>query len=120
MMEAARTKRDARLRHKLLLVLSIGARTAPTGMIAGRLLVDQAQGIAGSGQGFEEDQHAITLLRDLINAKFALEAPLGERRRGQRFGLDWVQYGITDEGTLLIEQKRPAHPLVDDDRQLEE
>lgn len=119
-MEVARKKREKRLRAKLLLVLQVTSRTAPTGFISARLLVDQADGLMGPKQGFDDDAHALGLIRDLVRAGFAEEKPLGERRRGQSFGVDFLQCGITDKGGQLAEQLIPPHPLVDDDRQVEE
>lgn len=118
-MNEARKKLFARFRAKLLLVLAEVSRTAPTGMISGRLLIDQANGIMPTGQKIGETD-ALAMARDLVAGGYASESPLGERRRGQAFSIDFVQFGVTAKGMQLYTQDIPADPLVDDDRLLEE
>lgn len=115
----AKRKRDAVIRRKLLFALAI-CRTSPTGGISGRELMNQVAGLLPPRQGFESDDHALLLMRDLVAAKLAEERKLGERRRGQSFGIDWIELAITERGLALYEQKIPANDLVDDDRQLDE
>lgn len=120
MLANAREKRDRRFRAKLLLVLFEVARTSPTRTLLGRVLIDQVNGLMGPGQAIEDDAQALGLVRDLVQAGFALEHEVPGRRRGQAFGLDWVRFEITDRGTLLHKQEITPHPLVDDDRVFEE
>ena len=109
-------KRDARLRRKLLFVLYLARANSPTGFISGRRLVDDAGGLAARDCGFESDDHALALARDLCNAGYATEKPLGYLRRGERFGLDHCQFAITSIGTKLHLEQMPPDVLVDDER----
>jgi hypothetical protein len=119
-LDAAHNARDRRLRKKLLFVLYMSRGHSQTGFLSGRFLADQAGSLVGRGQGFESDGHAMGLVRDLVNASLVTEKPLGFLRRGERFGLDHVQFAITDAGTVLCieDDSRPPHPLVDDERQV--
>lgn len=115
MIERAKHQRDKRLRAKMLMALYMASRTAPTGRIGARLLKDMVEGIAGAGDGFEGDDHALGLMRDLRGAALAEEKQI-TRRVGQGFGLDFCEYGITAEGVALHTQASKQHPLVWDDR----
>lgn len=119
MLEEAKKKRDRILRASLLRMLNY-CRISPTGGISGRQLLDGVNGLQPPRQGFEGDSHGLLLMRDLVAAGLATERPLGERRRGQGFTIDWIEFAVTDKGVQLFEQKIAAHPLVDDDRQIEE
>lgn len=118
-MKAEEKKRDARLRAKILMALYV-CRVSPSGGISGSTLMDQVEGLMPPRQGFSGEDHALALCRDLVRAGYASEKALGERRRGQAFGPQWVEFAITHQGVLLHEQQIKPDPLVDDDRMLEE
>src|SRR4051812_44981693 len=108
--EQAKRKRDKVLRASLLRMLNY-CRISPTGGISGRELMNGVDGLQPPRQGFEDESHAMLLMRDLVAAGLATERKLGERRRGQAFTIDWIEIAITDKGVMLFEQKIPAHPL---------
>jgi non-canonical (house-cleaning) NTP pyrophosphatase len=116
----AKAKRDKRLRRQLLMVIYLAAGHHASGYVHARFVVDQAASVAGRGQGFEDDAHALQLLRELKTFGMVEEREIKGRRVGQKFGLDWVEYCLTDKGAQTHLQAIDPHPLIEDDRQLDE
>jgi hypothetical protein len=111
--DAANNARDARLRKRLLLALD-RAQVGPLGGLNARTLVEVA-GTGPRGQAVEDDDHAIALLRYLVNAGYATERDERTHKR-QRFGLEWMFLKVTPAGSRLAVGKGPIDPLIEDDR----
>lgn len=118
--DQVKAKRDAKLRYKLLFVLYETASSSPTGFIEGRLLKDHTDMVMPEGQRFEDDEHALSMIRHLRQAGLVEEKPFGDLRAGERFRLEHVRFGITEAGIALYEQRSPPHRLVDDGRVMRE
>ncbi len=112
--DKGKTARDRRLRRALLDAL-YHSRQSPRGGLHGRPLVDLVQATAPAGSGFEDDGHAVQLIRDLSNKGLVAEELL-TRRRGETFGPEHLFVRITDKGSMLVREQVPADPDVDDDR----
>jgi hypothetical protein len=117
--ESANRKRDARLRRRILATLHSARAMSPRGGISARMLRDTVDSIVPDGQSFEDDTHATGLMRDLVNKGLVAEESL-PRRRGQRWGLDYLFLAITDKGTSLVNETAPVDPDIDDERVVEE
>jgi hypothetical protein len=117
--EVANRRRDRRLRRRLLETLH-DARIGPKGGLNGRFLRDVVAGTVPSSQGFEDDDHTMGLIRDLVNKDYVTEErePM---RRGQRFGIDFMFLKITAKGSSLASdnETHPVDPDIDDDRDVE-
>jgi hypothetical protein len=105
--------RDRRLRRRLLFVAKLAMGHGFTQEISGRALVSNAT--AGAAEQFEDDAHAITLLRELCSYGFLSERDT-RTHRGQRQGLEMLSYRITGAGLALLNESHPAHPDIDDER----
>jgi hypothetical protein len=111
----ANDKRDLRLRKRILQLLH-AARVRPEfGWVSGRFLYDVIDGALPGGQRFEDDDHLLGLLRDLIGAAYVEERD-DRRREWERFGLDVMSYRVTPRGTALLLEGIPPDPLVEDQR----
>jgi hypothetical protein len=116
--EIAARRRDRRLRRRIINLLKFVLPVSPSGGMSGRAIVDEVSGVEPEDQRFEDDSHAITLLRELVAKKLITES---DRRthRGQRFGLDLLSYKITDLGLALWNESIPADADIDDERNLD-
>jgi hypothetical protein len=113
--EVANRQRDRRLRRRLLNTLHLARAMSPRGGMSGRTLKDLVDGVMPPEQKFEDDGHALALMRDLANKDLFAEEAL-PRRRGQSFGLDYVFFRITAKGSGIWEETVPADPDIDDER----
>ena len=114
--EMADRRRDRRLRRRLLNTLNLAGHTSPRRGLSGRSLADLVEGVMGdAGQGFEDDGHALRLMREMV-AKGLFAEELLPRRKVQRFGLDHVFYRITAAGVALFSESAPVDPDIDDER----
>jgi hypothetical protein len=112
--EGAEKQRDRILRKKMLFILSL-CTSSPRGGMGGRqLLMNVAEDVA-DGLGFESDDHAMRLIRDLVNKRLVTEEIL-ERLRGRIFGPEHLFLRITDAGSRLIRRVAPIDPDIDDER----
>jgi hypothetical protein len=114
---AARKIRDRRLRRALLVGL-YETRGVGRGVLVGRSLVDTVNLTRHGDQRFVDDEHALALLRDMINKGYVAEHAL-TRRKGEERGLDNVEYAIAATGTALIEESIDPDPDVDDLREVD-
>ena len=113
--EHAEHKRDLRLRKRILQVLN-AARVRPEfGWCGGRFVYDIVDGALPGGQRFDDDQHMLGLLRDLVGAGYVEERD-DRTRAGQPYGLDHTSYRITSRGTALLSEAIDPDPLVEDPR----
>src|SRR5688500_14600975 len=92
-LNAAKRNRDKRLRRRILMTLYI-ARGFGNGRLSGRALKENAEGGMPSDQQFEDDTHAMSLIRDMI-LKGYVEEHKRQRRRGEQPGLEHVELSIT-------------------------
>jgi hypothetical protein len=120
--DEANRERDRRLRRLLLESLEHAKRYFPGGLLDGVTTADTASGGLREAQRFEDEGHALSLLRDLEN-KGLVEIRPGVRRRGEREGLKHLTLKITARGTSLLNETlkddrgRPLiDPDIDDDR----
>ena len=113
--EQAKQERDRRLRKSLLSTLDLAKKYSPTRGLSGRNLVVQAESNVVRDMRFEDDAHAMSLIRDLVNKGLA-EEELLTRRRGQSFGPEFVVVRITDKGSMLVREQIPVDPDVWDER----
>jgi hypothetical protein len=113
--ERANRERDRRLRRYLLNVLHAGRNGLNGGELGGEFLRDCVNGTLAPGQTFEDDNHVISLLRDLVNKGLAEERTL-QRRRGEGFYLRHVVAKVTAKGSSLINETIPPDPDIDDER----
>lgn len=111
----AKRERDKRLRRGILMALYNAMNNSPTGELSGRSLKDQAQTGVPFDQKFEDDVHAMGLMRYMVIKGYATERSL-TRHKGEQFGLDHLAFRITSQGVELHLERRPADPDVDDDR----
>ncbi len=107
--------RDERLRRAILDVLHLASASSPTGEMSGRALVDTIDALFRGDDGIEDDEHAMRLLKDLALFGF-IDMRDARRYKGQRWGLDAAAFRISAAGVELIEEMRPPHPAVRDDR----
>jgi hypothetical protein len=112
--EAANKSRDRRLRRALLFTVH-SARGSITGGIGGQTLLDVAQAGCADDRGFEDNDHAIQLIRDLENKGLAIVRIAGMRRH-QRIQPMHLHVRITDKGSRLINETEPPDPDIDDER----
>jgi hypothetical protein len=104
-------ERDEQLRRSMLEAL-YNSRQVAMGGLNGRTLV---RVLPGGDAGIEDDDHAVKLMRDLVNLGVAQEKLL-PRRRGERFGPDYLFMRITGLGVNLIDEHVPAVPGIRDER----
>jgi hypothetical protein len=112
--ELANRKRDKRLRRRMLQLVA-AARTSPRGGLNGRTLFDLVNETLPSDLGFEDESHALMLMRDLRDKGYLAEEMI-ERRRGQRFSVEFVFLRITAKGSSLLNETIPVDGDVDDER----
>jgi hypothetical protein len=118
--DRGRSKRDERLRRRILFTLNLARGISPTGGLSGQRLMDETDGeISVSDSGYESANHFMQLCRDLRNHQLVTELTNNNRRRGQAFGPEHVSYRITAKGTQLIEEQIPPIAGIDDDRIVE-
>jgi hypothetical protein len=112
--DAANNARDARLRKRMLDALH-RARVSPLGGLNARTLADVVDAGSPPGQGIQEDEHAIGLLKDLANAGYVT---IEDKRthKHQRHSIDWLFAKVTAAGSKLALEKAPVDALVDDGR----
>jgi hypothetical protein len=113
--ELADHKRDRRLRRRLLLMLNAARVRPESGWCGGQLLYDLVDTALPSGQRFEDEDHLLGLLRDLISAAYAEERD-DRTRESQRASLEFTSYRITSKGTALVTEAIEPDPLVEDGR----
>jgi hypothetical protein len=116
--DRAKEDRDRRLRASLLRT-AYNARTSPTGGISGRTLIVVVSADTAAEMGFEDDAHAVALLRDL-RSKGLLDLVADKQRRlhqGEKLSPDHLALCITDKGSMLVREQIPADPDVWDQRQ---
>jgi hypothetical protein len=106
-------KRDARLRRSLLWTLDFCKNERPGGLVPGQKLMDWSD---IKGGGFENENHALSLIRDLINLELVTEKTAILRHKFEKFGLRHMEYGITAKGKSLLDEHLPPEPLIDDER----
>lgn len=110
----ARTKREQRMRRRLLTTL-YGARGSDhDGWQTGRFVVDVINYVAPPMEKLD-DASAQSLLRDLV-AKGYAEDRDDRLRESDPHGLDYRSYRITGRGVSLIDQTIPRDPDIQDDR----
>ena len=114
-LNAAEKLRDERLRRAILQCVYLGSRESPTGKVSGRYLAGAAAAGLPSEWQFDDDRHALSLLRDLKDAAL-LNEHLGVRRIGERFTLDHASYSPTHLGGQLYREECPPVPGVYDER----
>src|SRR5688572_6533398 len=114
-LDQANRRRDLRLRRRILQLLDAAKVRPDSGWASGRFVFDLVDGALPGGQQFEDDHHALALLRDLISAGYVQERD-DRTRKWQKAGLDWTSYRITSRGTALVNQAIEPDPLVEDDR----
>ena len=105
---------DRRLRKHVLAVL-YELRISLSGWTGAIALRDTIGSVMPPDEGFVNDDHCIGICRDLTISGFT-EERLNQRRRGNKFGLKWLEYRITMAGLALVTESAPPNPLVDDDR----
>ncbi len=115
MNESAQLARDRRLRRSILTALAGAKRFGPAGDLDGITLRDVAQAGLPEQQQFEDEAHAIGLIRDLVAKEMISESRTG-LRRGERFGLRHMRLAILDKGTRLLNETLPVDPDIDDER----
>jgi hypothetical protein len=113
--EAANLQRDRVLRKHMLRNLDNALQYGPTGELDGRTLMRVAQSGLPPRQQFENDGHAVKLIRDLENKGYATLKIVG-LRRGQTAGLDHMIVKIAAKGTSLLNESIDIDPDVDDER----
>jgi len=106
--------RDRRLRKRLLFVLSL-CLDSPKGGMNGRPLVMNVNEDVIDELAFEDDAHAMRLIRELVNKGLIAEERLTQRKF-ERFGPEFVFLRITDRGSMLLREEIPVDPDVDDER----
>lgn len=111
--EAAKA-RDRRLRRQLLTAL-FECRASPSGWTGAVTLRDLAEAVFSDDQRFENEQHCIALLRDLL-VKGLVEERQKTRRRDETFSLKHLEYRILGPGLNLHLEAAPPDPMIDDDR----
>ncbi len=114
-MQRANFERDKRLRRSLLSALDGAKVHGISGDLDGITLRDVVACALPDGQGFEDDAHAIGLIRDLRNKGLVEEQIVG-MRRGQRVGLSHMRLKITARGSSLLNETLPVDPDIDDER----
>lgn len=115
MLSDAMTKsRDKRLRRQLLYVLYL-CRESPQGGANGRTVTGTVAEDLDEEMGFESDEHAVQLIRDLALKGLLTEEKLA-RRRTERFGPQHLFLRITDKGSMLLREEIPIDPDVYDER----
>ncbi len=119
MLEEAKKTRDMKLRRRLLDVAKIANGLAPNQRLSATMLVSEVHGLSPLGMGIEDETHARTLLGELVSLGL-LQQFDSRRKRTDARDLDHLEYGITAAGIELLMGARPAHPMVDDERLLEE
>lgn len=112
--ERAKNLRDRRLRRSLLFTLH-ASRHSATGGINGQTLADVVESACADGQGFEDGDHLIRLVRDLENKQMAA-VQVGGLRRGQRLRPDHLHVKVLDKGSRLMNETEPPDPDIDDER----
>jgi hypothetical protein len=113
--ESAARLRDRRLRRSLLSALHLARRYGPTGELDGVTLRDVSAAGLPEAQAFEDDDHAIGLIRDLQAKELCVIQIVG-LRRGARCGLANMRVKVTAKGSSLINETLPVDPDIDDER----
>lgn len=113
--EQAQRERDRRLRRWILTALNHAKCHGITGDLDGVTLRDVVDSGLAAGQKFEDEQHAIGLVRDLVSKQMVQEVKTG-LRRGERFGLKHMRVRILDKGARLLNETLPVDPDIDDER----
>jgi hypothetical protein len=113
--ELAHHKRDRRLRRRLLLMLNAARVRPESGWCGGHFLFDLVDSALPNGQRFEDQDHLLALLRDLISSGYAQERD-DRTRESQRASLEFTSYRITSRGTALVTEAIDPDPLVEDGR----
>jgi hypothetical protein len=112
--QLGRKERDQKLRREILEQLYF-ARHSPGGGWHGRPLVAAINEAAEPGMGFEDDTHALQIIRDMVNFGF-VEQQVELRRRGERLSPGHLFLRITGLGTQLKNESIDPHPDVWDER----
>jgi hypothetical protein len=115
--QAARRKRDARIRWAMLNTLHMNRASQAGGWITGRGIVESL-GYCGPDFKFDTpggDGHAMGLLQDLATAGYAMEEDNREDNT-QPFGLDHLTYKITAKGIGFVNRTEAPDGLIDDGR----
>lgn len=110
---------DKRLRRKTLFVLALMCPNSPTKFVTARTLKDQIDGCMSRGSEFRDDGHALAIFREMAALGMIAEQKNGFRKRGERFGLDNVEFTILEKGILQHQELNDPHPLIDDERIVE-
>jgi hypothetical protein len=113
--DQAESRRDRRLRKRLLLSLHATRVRPESGWASGRFLYDLVDGATPGGQRFDSDLHMLGLVRDLVNAGYADERD-DRQRADEAFALDTLSYRITAHGSALALEVIDPDPLVEDSR----
>jgi hypothetical protein len=116
-MDAAKTKREARLRRRLLSILE---NSAALEFVSGNMICDVLESSTDMQDELDCEVSTINevivrLARDLVNSGLAV---LHDRRtiKAMRPSLDNQAWSITAKGTALLAGAIPVEPLVDDER----
>lgn len=113
--EQANRERDKRLRRSILTALQNAKRYGINGDLDGITLRDVVNAGLPEQQGFEDEQHMIGLVRDLVG-KAMVDEQRKDLRRGERYGLRHMRLKILDKGTRLLNETIAPDPDIDDER----
>jgi hypothetical protein len=114
-MDSIRIHRDRRLRRRLLGTL-YAVRGEPSGGLGGRVLITVADGMMSQDGRFQNERHAMTLLRDLEGRGYVSLQDTRKHPRMETYGLDYLTVRITSKGVDLVDENVPVDPAVEDDR----
>jgi len=115
MTEDLKKDRDRKLRRKLLWIARLAMPLSTNSEVSGELLMSQVNELMSGAGGFEDDEHCVRLLCELMTCGLLIERD-DRRRKGERQTLENRYYKISPEGLMLMSEAARPHPLVDDDR----
>lgn len=112
--EHAHRQHDRRMRRHLLQAMHV-LRGHGDGRVSGLMLLDMYGPDAGGTIKCRDEAHLLTLLGDLVRSGYAIQHRL-ERRKGQAWGIEFVEFEISAKGVSLIEESIAPHPDIEDQR----
>lgn len=113
--ENAQKQRDRRIRRRLLAALHQMRGNESDGWATGQFLVDAVSGYVPRDEVPSDEDHALNLLRDLVNGGYAEERDDREYIQ-QPFGLRYMSYRVTHKGSQLWLEYLEPDPMIEDDR----
>jgi hypothetical protein len=120
-MDAAKNKREARMRRAILRILNEARPSPQRGVKIAEILLGASPDAVEHLEDFLDDDRAafdheiVRLCQDLVSLGMATVQDLRTLRTQART-IDWLTYTITARGTGLLAGTEPVNGLIEDER----